>query len=279
MGGNTQIADRGVLARVRRRLHRLNDRTREKSEQVMSALGVHHSEERLIADAANYWADRSDPRWLDDSHWCGGRLIDEGRFDQIGTDHLALFDQLAAMVGGRPQLGRVLEWGVGGGANAVRFAPRADSFVALDINPHSTTEAARVVKDHCHTPVTEVVVDVAAPDVVLDEVPAGSVDLFLCLYVLELVPSPEYGLRLMRLAAAMLRSGALAFVQIKYSTGATDTWSPRRNYRFHNANMTTYRLDHFWTAMDDMGLRPVGMTLVPESALDQHYGYVLMRRT
>ena len=43
--------------------------------------------------------------------------------------------------------------------------------------------------------------------------------------------------------------------------------------------MTTYRLDHFWTAMDDIGLRPVSMTLVPESALDQHYGYVLMRCT
>jgi hypothetical protein len=261
-----------ALAGAQRRAVRLSD-------TVLGAFGRHHSEERLMTDAAGYWADRDAPRWLDDSHWRGGRFIDEARFAAIGTDHLALFDRLAGTIGGRPDLGCVLEWGVGGGANAVSFAPRAERFIALDINPASPAEAARVVAERCDTPVTEIVADVARPELVLDDVPAGTVDLFVCLYVLELVPSPEYGLRLMRLAAELLPPGALAFVQIKYSIGRAETRSPRRSYRHQTASMTSYRLDHFWTAMDVIGLRPLAMTLVPEGVLDHRYGYLLLQRT
>lgn len=265
-------------ARLQHRLDRERDRARELLDRALSSVGMHHSEERLIADAAAYWADRDDPRWSDQSHWCGGSIIDRDRFEAIGAEHLALFDRLAGTVGGAPDLGRVVEWGVGGGANAVHFAPRATDLVAVDVNPESPAEAARLVADRGTTPVTEVVVDVAAPEAVLDRVPAGTVDLFVCLYVLELVPSPEYGLRLMRLAADLLRPGALAFVQIKYSTGAGRTAPLRRRYRYANATMTTYRLDEFWTAVQGLGLEPQAMTLVPENELDRHYGYLLLRR-
>jgi SAM-dependent methyltransferase len=277
MGTNRTQTD-GPSSRIRRRLHRERERSREVYERTLGVVGARHSEDRLIADAAEYWADRSDPQWADQSHWRGGSVIDRPRFDEIGTENLALFDRLAATIGGAPELGCVLEWGVGGGANAVHLAPRAERFIALDINPDSPAEAARLVAETCDTPVTEVVIDVAAPEGVREHVPARSVDLFVCLYVLELVPSPEYGLRLMRLAAELLRPGALAFVQIKYSTGSTNTSSPRRNYRYFNANMTTYRLDGFWTAMEGIGLRPLVMTLVPENALDRHYGYLLLQR-
>ncbi|PVZ03948.1 class I SAM-dependent methyltransferase [Actinomycetospora cinnamomea] len=267
-----------ALARIHRRLHRERERTRELYERTLGAVGARHTEGRLIADAAEYWADRDDPRWSDQSHWRGGSVIDRERFDAIGAEHLALFDRLAATVGGAPDLGCVLEWGVGGGANAVHLAPRAQRFIALDINPDSPAEASRRIAETCATPVTEVVVDVGAPETVRDHVPAGSVDLVVCLYVLELVPSPEYGLRVMRLAAELLRPGGLAFVQIKYSTGSASTTSPRRNYRYFHANMTTYRLEEFWTAMEGVGLRPLVMTLVPENTLDRNYGYLLLQR-
>ncbi|WP_433783403.1 class I SAM-dependent methyltransferase [Actinomycetospora sp. CA-101289] len=278
MSTNRPKSDRSRTG-VRRRLRRERDRTRELYERTLGAVGARHSEQRLIADAAEYWSDRSDPQWNDQSHWRNGSIIHAERFDAIGAEHLALFDRLAASLGGVPDLGCVLEWGVGGGANAVHLAPRADRLVAVDVNPDSPAEAARQVGATCATPVTELVVDVAEPEAVREHLPAGSVDLFVCLYVLELVPSPEYGLRLMELAAELLRPGGLAFVQIKYSTGSTSTAPSRRNYRYFNANMTTYRLDEFWTAMAGTGLSPVVMTLVPENALDRNYGYLLLQRT
>ena len=246
-------------------------------ERLLGALGGRHSEERLIGDATVFWARRDDPRWSDRSHWRGGSVIDDERFDAIGAESLAIFDRLAATLGHVPDLGCVLEWGVGGGANAVHFAPRATRFVAVDVNPDSTAEAARLVARTCDTPVTPVVVEVADPQVVHDHVPACTVDLFVCIYVLELVPSPEYGLRVMRQAADLMRPGALAFVQIKYSTGAASTAPPRRNYRYFSADMTTYRLEEFWTAMEGIGLRPLVMSLVPENALDRRYGYFLLQ--
>lgn len=245
---------------------------------VLTAVGLHQSEQRLIADAAHYWADQTATTWENDSHWCGRSVIDEDMFRRIGSANTSLFDRLVTTVGHGKRLGRVLEWGVGGGANAVRFAPRADSFIALDVNPASTSEAARRVEGVCDTPVTEVVIDLADPESARQWVPDESLDLFVCLYVLELVPTPEYGMRLMHIARTMLRPGGLAFVQIKYETGSLSTRPFRRNYGRNSANMTTYSLDGFWNAVADVGLEPVAMVLVPENDLDRRYAYLLFRK-
>lgn len=190
---------------------------------------------------------------------------------------MALFDRLAATMGGREHFGRVVEWGAGGGANAVAFAPRADEFVAVDVAAASLPECARQVGAVCATPVTPVLAQVGDPEAALDEIPVPC-DLFLCLYVLELVPGPEYGLRLMRLAAEALREGGLAFAQIKYDDGSLITRSRRRGYRRNPAAMTTYRIEQFWVAMQGLGLVPEVVSLVPENDLDQRYAYFLLRR-
>ncbi|WP_433786849.1 class I SAM-dependent methyltransferase [Actinomycetospora sp. CA-101289] len=277
-GGASAHPRASLLRRARGRFHRLRDQARDVAEHVLTAVGLHHSERRLVADAARYWADQSAPTWEDDSHWCGASAIDDNTFSRIGLVHASLFDRMGAMVGIGTSLGRVLEWGVGGGANAVQFAPRADSFIAVDVNPASTMEAARRVESVCETPVTEMVVDLADPESAHERIPSESLDLFVCLYVLELVPTPEYGMRLMRIALAMLRPGGLAFVQIKYDRGSLTTRAFRRNYSRNSSNMTTYSLDGFWSAVADIGLQPVAMVLVPENDLDQRYAYLLLRK-
>ena len=246
-------------------------------DTVMRALGVAQPEDRIIAEAADYWGDDSDPTWRDNSHWCDGDVVDRARFGAIGAEHLATFDSLAASLGGRAQLGTVVEWGAGGGANAVAFAPRAEHYVAVDVAPSSPPECRRQVEAICATPVTEVVTTVADPEAGLAALP-GPADLFLCLYVLELVPTPEYGMRLMALAREALRPGGLAFVQIKYDDGTLAGRARRRDYRRHCANMTTYRIQDFWTGVRDLVLVPRTMTLVPENALDQNYAYLLLQR-
>lgn len=243
----------------------------------LSAVGLRQSESRLTRDAQLFWADETDRAWRDNSHWRGGALIDNERFLRLGREHLELFDRLAATVGGCGHVGRVLEWGVGGGANALAWAPRADEFVAVDVSPRSLPECAAQVASVCDTPVRPILATVEEPESVLPRLP-DRCDLFLCLYVLELVPSPEYGLRLMRIAAQALHEGGMAFVQIKYDGGSASTRSRGRGYRRNPAATTTYRIEEFWAAMAAMGLTPQVVSLVPENDLDCRYAYFLLKR-
>jgi len=99
----------------------------------------------------------------------------------------------------------------------------------------------------------------------------------LCLYVLELIPTQAYGLRLMRIAYDLLAPGAQAFVQIKYATGSWRTRPRQRNYRSSVAGVT-YRIDEFWTAMAGIGFRPEAVALVPKNELDERYAYFLLSK-
>ena len=104
-------------------------------------------------------------------------------------------------------------------------------------------------------------------------------DLLFCVYVFEAFPSPEYGRRVLEVAARLLRPGAMALIQVKYSVGLT-TRSRGWGYRFGVANMTTYRLDEFWKLSAECGFTPHAIHLVPKSELvpDERYGYFVLKR-
>ena len=152
-------------------------------------------------------------------------------WDVVGRGHLELFDRLARVVERKEQLGTVVEWGCGGGANAVSFAPRCSSFVGVDISQDSLDECARQVTAVTSTPFRSVLVDVADREAALPRL-GEPCDLFICLYVFQLIPSPEYGVS----ASCGSRIGpspraGSAFVQIKYDPGSYRTRSRQRGYR------------------------------------------------
>ena len=128
------------------------------------------------------------------------------------------------------------------------------------------------------TPIRKVLVDVAAPETALAEIGPASCDLFLCLYVMELVPSQSYGLRLLDIAAQLLAPAGVALIQTKYTTTATTSQSRRRAYRRDLANMTTFPIDEFWIEAGNRGLRPLAVALVPRDPLDERYAYYLLVR-
>ena len=66
------------------------------------------------------------------------------------------------------------------------------------------------------------------PEVALAEMP-GPCDLFLSTYVFELIPYPEYGVRLLKIARNMLAPAGIAVIQIKYSDAKTRP--PKRELR------------------------------------------------
>jgi SAM-dependent methyltransferase len=266
-----------ILLEIKRRIRRIGGRGEELVQRVLAAVGVTQSEERLSADAQEYWNDTGGERWRSDSHWRDASVFTGGDlWSRIGRRHLDLFERGARTVGFDRSVGRVVEWGCGGGANAVHFAKLADEFVGVDIAPETVAECERQVAEHAGTPFRGVLVGVDDPERAVPEI--GTCDLFLCFYVFELIPSPEYGERLLRIARDVLASGGLAIIQIKYDDGRFRTRPRRRGYRRGVAEMTTYPIAAFWQLAERCGLRPETVELVPRNELDERYAYFLLSR-
>lgn len=263
----------------------LRRRARHAEILVRQVFGLTESETRLARDAQAYWSDVANDNLAGHAHWRDtGSFTDDERWQALGRAQLEIFDRLAPAAGLVPggPLGRVLDWGCGGGMNAIQFAPRAGrGYVGVDV--------ARPTLDRCADQMgaiglgsafTPVLLEVTRPEAVLDRVPAGSCDLFLCLHVFELFPTPEYGLRVLGLAHAMLREGAAAFVQIRFDRSSVRTAPRRWSYARNLSGNTTYRAEAFWEAAQGLGFIPQAAFFLPEQPLirQSNYAYFLMTK-
>ncbi len=248
------------------------------AQRALATLGVKHAESKISADAQGYWQQPAGAKWEADSHWQDAPVFqDNDLWARIGTGHLALFEAGALMAGFTRPWNRVLEWGCGGGANAVHFAPRTQEFIGVDISAETLRECGKQVAGACDTPFRPITIDVAEPEAAIAQVEGGC-DVFLSFYVFELIPSPEYGERLLRIASEVLAPGGLALIQIKYDAGRWWTKPRRRAYRTGLAEMTTYPIDVFWQLAARCGLTPQAIHLVPKNELDERYAYFFLRK-
>ncbi|WP_130380257.1 class I SAM-dependent methyltransferase [Kribbella sp. VKM Ac-2569] len=248
-------------------------------DRVTVRLGFGHSQERLVDDAKAYWVDgMAEPTWRGFSHFRdAGVFQTTADWTSVGREHWDLFERLERLRGGADRYSRIVEWGCGGGANALAFAPHCDEFVGVDVNPQTLDECGHQLEAVPKTKFTPVLADMSNPEAAAEQV--GQVDVFICLYVLELVPSPEYGLRLMQIAHDRLKDGGVAFVQTKYQTANWRTASRRHRYRgSRSSGMTSYPIDTFWTQMTDLGFQPEACYLVPHNPLDERYAYYLLSK-
>jgi len=263
--------------RVTASVRKAGARAEDLVQRVLSRVGLSHSDSRIAADAHDYWTSSGSATWKANSHWRDAHVFDDGDlWYEIGKRHLDMYDRGARTVGFDRPLGRVVEWGCGGGANAVHFAPRATEFVGVDIVPETLDECARQVAAHTDALYTPVLAEVAHPERVVEKI--GTCDLFLCFYLFELIPTPEYGERLLRIVEQVLAPGGLALIQVKYHDG--DFWSRprRRGYRTSVAGMTTYSVPEFWQLVAKCGLRAEVVELIPENELDRRYAYFLVSK-
>jgi 2-polyprenyl-3-methyl-5-hydroxy-6-metoxy-1,4-benzoquinol methylase len=241
--------------------------------RALQSMGLRQPEAAIEAAAQRYW---TEPHQGRGSHWKSTARFAEGDlWTRIGVRHLGMLSRAARILGAGPALGRVMEWGCGGGANAVQIAPVAREFIGVDVSAESLQECARQVEARCNTPFRPVLVDVRDPEAALGDI-TGPCDVFLCVYVLELIPSPAYGERILRIAQEVLAPGGLALVQIKYDTGAWRTRPRRLSYRFSPGNTTTYPIHSFWELAVRCGFEPRYVELVPEDELDERYAYFVM---
>ncbi|MGW4482927.1 class I SAM-dependent methyltransferase [Amycolatopsis sp. NPDC004368] len=248
----------------------------ELAQRVLSTVGARQPESRISADSQTYWHRPGGDRWQANAHWRDASVFQgTDLWSRLGKEHLDLFDAGARMAGFTEPWHRVLEWGCGGGANAIHFAPRAGEFIGVDIATETLQECERQVKAACDTPFLPVAIDVANPEQALDAI-GEKVDVFFSCYVFELIPTPEYGERLLRIARQLLTPGGLAMIQIKYDPGAWRTGPRRRAYRTGLAEMTTYGIDAFWQTATRCGLAPLAVHLVPRNELDERYAYFFL---
>jgi 2-polyprenyl-3-methyl-5-hydroxy-6-metoxy-1,4-benzoquinol methylase len=114
---------------------------------VRQALGSRQSETALIGESQNYWNDLSDQSLKQNSHWRGvGIFSDDTRWLALGRGHLDLYEEFRRVVDLKHPLKRVVEWGCGGGMNAVHFARLADEFYGVDVSSASLAECGKQMR-------------------------------------------------------------------------------------------------------------------------------------
>jgi SAM-dependent methyltransferase len=244
---------------------------------VRDRLGKFQDEGKIARDAHHFW-NEAGPNVEESAHWRRA-FADDERWLALGAEHLRLYEAFARMIGVTRPPKRIVEWGCGGGANAIHFAPIAEQFLGIDVSQASLDECARQLADAGLEHFVPVLIDTAEPEQARSLVPA-SCDLFLSTYVFELLPTPEYGLRVLSIAHDLLAEGGLAIIQVRYMTGSWKSKSKRFAYRYNFVTMTSYHIDEFWTEAERRGLMPKAVTLVPNQPLvrDGNYAYFLLQK-
>lgn len=229
--------------------------------------------------AQAFWNDLSTPVRRQDAHWRGhGVFADDAVWLGVGRAHAALLERALAERGERLRAARVVEWGCGGGANAVHFGRDATVFHGVDVSPESLAECARQMTAaglSCFVPVQ---VDANRPRAALSRIEAP-VDLFLCLYVMELMPTEAHALEVMDIAAEILRPGGWALVHIRRAKlgRGSRPW----DYAANMAMNVRFTVDAFAHACRERGLEVrlvESRDEVPELNERDYVYFVLQRR-
>lgn len=248
--------------------------------RLAQLLRVSQPERVRRADAQRFWRDPTQDRHAINSHWKGDAGLTDEVFALLGQQHLEIYRQLARMIGLDERAPRIVEWGCGGGVNAVAFASICERYVGVEISQPSLDECSRVLGDRGRQCFQPVLIDIDQPEQATARI-VEPCDLFLCTYVFELIPSQEYGERILRVARDLLRPGGLAMIQIRYATSDWRTRPRPWGYRRNLANMTTYAIDDFWQRCERALLRPHGVILQPSQPLldEARYAYFGLTRS
>jgi 2-polyprenyl-3-methyl-5-hydroxy-6-metoxy-1,4-benzoquinol methylase len=254
-------------------------RARKALEGFKILIHFRQSQAKITRDAQRYWNNTSGNDYASNSHWRGQRGLRDEVWSAIGKGHLDLFERFLRLTDLGPPFQRIIEWGCGGGANAIQFAKLTSEFIGVDISQASLEECAKVLAAEGCDHFQPVLMEVDDPESVLERV-AGPCDVFLCLYVFEVLPSPAYGKRLLEIALKLLRLGGVAMIQMKYQTHEARTRSRGWGYRTQLCSMTSYPIDRFWELTQEVGFTPLAVHLVPIEPLvhDERYAYFLLRR-
>lgn len=247
-------------------------------QRGLSLIGMRQSSRTIEMDAQAYWRGPNGDRgkWEADSHF---RNADPKLWDEVGMWHLAYFEECMRLRQAEHLvLDRILEWGCGGGANLSKLAQYTSELVGVDISEDALVECGQQIEatnGGWRGNFRPVQVSVTNPERALEAVPSP-VEVVLCFYVLELVPTPEYGQRLLGIFHALLRRGGMALIQVKYTDGSWRTKPLRRGYKDNVAQMTSYPILDFQEIAEQIGFQVVNVKIVPKHVVDERYAYFML---
>jgi SAM-dependent methyltransferase len=243
--------------------------------------GVREPEDKIIADSQAFWSGLSNEgRDGGPAHFRGQSLFaDDEKWLAIGRNNLDILHRFlgASWLSRQPR--RIVDWGCGGGTNAMHFAPGAAAYYGVDITQASVDECSRQMTAARLLNFRPVVFDAAQPERVATLIPEPC-DLVLSTYVFCVFPSKDYGLRVLRTIRDILDSGGYGFIQIKYTTHELNSRSYHWGYAKNVGNMTTYFIEEFWNLAKGCGLEPQLLYLQPHQPLnnDNHFAYFLLQK-
>lgn len=252
-------------------------------DRIRQLLRLHESDDKLARQSQSFWTrpmDKGNSLWW---HARDSTIFNEAEqnWQAMGRRHTGLFAEFARAAGIERPVRSIVDWGSGGGANAVAFSDDCQEIHCVDVSEAALAECGRQLSAHnpsCNF--RPVLITVPNPEAALELIPNGSIDLFVSFYVFELLPSPEHGARVLRIAHQLLRPGGVCFIQIKYQTDSWMTRTRRWAYTRSAANMTSYRVEAFWELAEQCGFLPKTITLVPNppEVPDKRYAYFMLQK-
>jgi predicted O-methyltransferase YrrM len=230
----------------------------------------------VAADAKEYWsASETAEHQRDMSHWLGeGRWTDEAEWRRIGEEHFELHRTLLKLAGKTEPIRKMMEWGQGGGANAIRFASDVSTYIGIDISDPNLKECARQLESRGHQNFRGILIDAAKPEGVLQEC-NQPLDFFMSTAVFQHFPNKEYGIRVTKIAHHLLADDGIAMIQTRYDDGNPCYKPKTRDYKTNVITFTSYMIDEYWNLVRDLGFRPLAVILKPET----NYAYYLLAKS
>lgn len=257
-------------------------RVRRKLRVWLHAISGYQEDSAGLGRAANrFWNDFSSPARAQEAHWRGhGPFADDAVWLKLGRDHLTLLQRTLQVQGQPLQAHRVVEWGCGGGMNAVHFARGAQAYHGVDVSRTTLDECARQMVREGLAGFVPVLVDGNAPRAALAQIEAPC-DLFICTYVMELLPTKDHALLLLKIGAELLIAGGHALIHIRCTSGTATTRSRPWDYASNMAHNVTFSLAEFRAACESVGFTVLTVEekpTVPELREKDYAYFVLQRR-
>lgn len=223
------------------------------------------SKNRLNRDASNFWNGVSDDNKVKEfSHYQGlGRWSNYDAWSNIGLQHLEMLNDLIRYVKYDKPIKNILEWGPGGGANAIHLCNKTENFYGVDISEKNLNECKRQLDIKRYRNFHPIHIDINNPEIVMEEV-GLTIDFFISTAVYQHFPSKEYGIKITKLAYDLLRSSSLAILQIRYDDNTNKFKSKKNNYVKNAIYFTSYKIDEFWNITQSIGFTPLYVKLNPE---------------
>ena len=231
--------------------------------------------ETLAADAKSYWSQSAARPWVADmSHWRGrGRWSDDEVWTAIGRDHVAMFRQLCLLANREAPVRTMLEWGPGGGANALAFSLHVQRIYGVDISAANLQECARQLAESRFRGFHAIEIEATQPERVLAAVNEPN-DFALSTAVFQHFPGKEYGQRVLNILHRLLAPDGIALIQTRFDDGSETLACKHSDYAKNVVTFTSYRIEEFWDNCTQAGFEPLSLTLKPEPA----YAYYFLRK-